>query len=440
MTSAENYFSNDANEDDITGKISQHKIVQAVNYHQENNPNSWEPGYELKNGRYIIEKQLDEGGFGIVYLARDKRYNQKVVIKTLKPEFRNPEDWDCWDNFEEKFVNEAIKLIQCQHPHIVKFKSLIKSDGKWGIVMEYIEGQNLGKWVKNNGILTQKDALLYIHQVGEALIVIHDQELLHRDVKPNNIMRTSDGLKVILIDMGIARQFSRYQTQTHTPIATDTYAAPEQYDIRYPRGEYTDVYALAATLYFLLTKQSPVPSSSRIQTDTLEPPNKINPDISNRVNSAILRGMELNYKDRPQTIQEWLNLLPLSEPIETPFKTFETKLLREATLTGFAYGLLTFWLAPNFPQPQGTWIWAIVWLLFIFGAIFLQYRGFLSHIPRKYSKYGLIFAGTILGIFGGCAYLLHMGSLKITFLMTVFTTAFSYLIMFSMLKFIPRRS
>lgn len=301
--------------------------------------------------------------------------------------------------------------------------------------MEYIAGENLGNWVRRNGTLSETDALRYIKQIGEALITVHKQNLLHRDVKPQNIMRTSDGSKAILIDMGIARTLSPNTLTVTTRIlaASVGYAPLEQYYPYAQRGEYTDVYALAATLYFLLTAEKPTDAKQREDGHRLVPPRQLNPNISPQVNDAILEGMNLNYKKRPQSIKEWFSSLPL------PYPPVASQLLLQATLIGFVCGLGTFWLAPKFPEPNNTWLFAIGWLLFIVALVVVQYRGLLSRIPRRYSQYGLISSGTVL-VMLIIADLLKLGNLRIVCLMAVLSTALSYLLMFGSLKLFPRQS
>jgi len=205
----------------------------------------WTPGQLLQDGKYVIERKLGHGGFGITYLAKDKKGNL-VVIKTLKDPDRDSPDFD---KCQQDFVNEALRLKGCQHPNIVKVYELIKEGDLWGMVMEYIEGEDLSSLSK----LPESKALRYIQQIGEALTVVHNNGLLHRDVKPQNIMVRSGKSEAVLIDFGIAREFTPDVTQTHTALWTPFYASPEQYNPRARRGAYTDVYGLAATLYKLRT-------------------------------------------------------------------------------------------------------------------------------------------------------------------------------------------
>ncbi|MEQ9235347.1 SUMF1/EgtB/PvdO family nonheme iron enzyme [Coleofasciculus sp. E2-BRE-01] len=268
----------------------------------------WKSGQPLKQGKYIIDQLLGCGGFGVTYRAKDSASGKLVAIKTLnisqqfKPNF---------NQIQEKFLNEALCLARCQHPHIVEvYPQLFQEDGVWCMVMDYIDGQDLASYRQSRGRLLEAEALEIIKQVGEALIYVHQQGFLHRDVKPKNILLRQDSLSVVLIDFGLAREFIPGEEQSLTNWGTECFAPIEQYERRGNFGAYTDVYALAATLYFVLTGELPYSATIRQQGNIpLVPPKHHNPQISDRVNNAILKGMELEPQSRPQTVQEWLMLL-----------------------------------------------------------------------------------------------------------------------------------
>ena len=270
---------------------------------------AWLSGQELQNGKYTIEKELGEGGFGITYRARDNQGNF-VVIKTLNDAIQKRADFA---KFQQDFLNEAIKLAKCSHPHIVQIYEVIHENDLWCMVMEYIDGEDLGTLVENQGILSETEALRYIQQIGSALTVVHDNGLLHRDIKPQNIMLRSGKSEAVLIDFGIAREFTPNLTKTHTKILSDGFAPIEQYDARAKRGAFTDVYALAATLYSVLTGELPTISPMRAIGTELEEAKKINSSISDKVNQAIIKGMEIKPENRPQSISEWLSLLNIQK-------------------------------------------------------------------------------------------------------------------------------
>ncbi len=265
----------------------------------------WKSGYQLQNGKYTIENDIAQGGFGITYLARDEN-NQPVVIKTLNESVQRRPDFA---KLQQDFLNEAVKLAKCNHSHVVKVKEVFPEGQLWCMAMEYIEGEHLADRVQRLGVLSEAEALGYIQQIGEALTVVHQNGLLHRDVKPANIIVRYHKREAVLIDFGIAREFMPDLTQIHTPYLSHCFAPIEQYQTVAPRGAYTDVYALAATLYFLLTNRLPTIAPNRATGTVLESPQQINSSISDRVNQAILKGMELEPENRQQTMQEWLELL-----------------------------------------------------------------------------------------------------------------------------------
>jgi len=265
----------------------------------------WQAGQKLQLGKYTIERELGQGGFGITYLVKDKQGNQ-LVVKTLNDYLRRQLDFA---KFEQDFLNEALRLAKFCHPHIVRVDEVIQEGDCWCMVMEYIDGEDLAHRIWRQGILSESEALRYMQQLGEALTMVHNHGLLHRDLKPLNIMVRKNLLDAVLIDFGIAREFSPNITQTHTQSLSDGFAPIEQYDWRAKRGAYTDVYALAATLYALLTATMPVPSPVRAFGTRLESPQKLNHKISDRVNRAILEGMAMKPEERPQSVSEWLAML-----------------------------------------------------------------------------------------------------------------------------------
>jgi serine/threonine protein kinase len=290
----------------------------------------WNPGQALFGGRYLIEGKLGEGGIGITFLARNQS-SQLRVIKTLKEEILNNRSWKPHrEKLRQDFRDEAVRLAVCRHPHIVQIENIFDENNLPCIVMEYIEGEDLGKRLRQSGIVSETEALLYIKQIGEALTIIHRKGLLHRDIKPRNIMIRNGKLEAVLIDFGIAREFIPGVVQRHTVYRTPGFAPPEQYQLEAPRGEYIDVYGLSATLYTLLTGVIPTSAEDRIRNIPLKEPLQFNPHISDRVNLAILEGMEMRSQFRPQSVQEWLELL--TSEIKQSFPSFPIPLSAQPTL------------------------------------------------------------------------------------------------------------
>ncbi|MEN9260799.1 MAG: serine/threonine-protein kinase, partial [Thermostichus sp. HHBFW_bins_43] len=273
---------------------------------------AWAVGEKLQEGRYRIESILGEGGFGITYCAWDSFRADQVVIKVLNDSIARDPDYL---RFQQNFMNEALQLARCHHPHVVKVEEVICEGERWCIVMEFIRGQTLHQLLRRQGPLPLPEALRLTQEVGSALITLHAQGILHRDVKPANIMVRSGSNQAVLIDFGLARGFSQGTLQRHTSFGTDGYAPLEQYDTWRRRGGFIDVYALAATLYTMLTGAVPLCAPVRATGRELDPPKSLNPNIPDALNQAILQGMALKVEDRPQTVAEWLNLLPQADGI-----------------------------------------------------------------------------------------------------------------------------
>lgn len=311
---------NNGKSSDPTNKIAQEEIQQRLERQaldQEKIMNCWQPGYQLKNGRFIIVKTLGEGGFGVAYLARDQELKRNVVIKTLNERVQGEPHFG---TLKEDFKREAERLSQCRHSNIVVIYDCFDEGLLPCIVMDYIPGETLARRLER-GILEEEEALHYIRQIGEALKAVHKKELVHRDVKPGNVVIREGTREAVLIDFGISREF--YLTR-YTAFFSEGYAPPEQYVESAPKDCYTDVYSLAATLYTLLTRT--IPSSAKDREyqinhnsrDSLLPPQDINERISYRVNKAIMKAMALKAIYRPQSVQEWLDLLTTPIQPSTP--------------------------------------------------------------------------------------------------------------------------
>ncbi|MEY2977695.1 MAG: hypothetical protein RLZZ435_1834, partial [Cyanobacteriota bacterium] len=294
----------------------------------------FKPGDDLHNKTYVIQEQLtdeDYSGFGVTYKAV---HRHSVVLKLPnRSQYRDPN----YQKYLADFQQEAKTLRQLmgdRHPHIVQVENLFEVGVEdWDepilcMVMEYIEGTDLWQRVYRKDDreqirvypLTEAEALIYIQQVGSALTHLHryqPEPILHRDVKPNNIIIRGTKNEAVLIDFGLARKFVPNLTKQHTVAASPGFTPLEQYYEEAKRGAYTDVYGLAATLYFLLTGRVPESATDRsgalqfFKKDSLEPPQKLNPSISDRVNEGILWGMAFLPEDRPQSVEQWLKALNL---------------------------------------------------------------------------------------------------------------------------------
>lgn len=261
-------------------------------------------GGTLQEGKYILDAVLGQGGFGVTYKATHTYLHQPVVIKTLNDSFDHQADFEL---LRQRFIEEARRLARFQHPHIVRVSDFFEEQGLPFIVMDYIPGQTLAELVREP--LPEGQAVHYIHQAGAALSVLHDNGVLHRDVKPQNLMVRAGTGQVLLIDFGIAREFTAGVTQTNTGLLSAGYAPIEQYLPQHRWSPATDVYSLAATLYALLAAQNPVASVLRDRVP-LPDLRQFQPHLSTAVIEAVQRGMAIDAEDRPQSVREWLAMLP----------------------------------------------------------------------------------------------------------------------------------
>jgi len=281
-------------------------------------------GTSLQQGAFRIDSVLGQGGFGITYLATDTRLGRAVALKEFFPAacYRDgiavapggtmaPADFQA---SKQRFLEESRTLARFRHPGIVNVFTTFEENNTAYMVMEFLLGQNLGALVQQRGgALDETEAIDFIRAAGEALDTVHQAGLLHRDIKPENLMLCHDG-RIVLIDFGTARDFAAGHTQGHTVVVTPGYAPLEQYAQRAQRGAYSDIYALGATLYFLLTGETPVAATDRIAGIDLEEPGQKKPWISPQVSAAVRWAMALKVDQRPQTVRAFLDALLATTP------------------------------------------------------------------------------------------------------------------------------
>ena len=272
-------------------------------------------GTELHAGKFTVGRVLGEGGFGITYKGAHKNLQRAVAIKELFPEgaIRLGPNVSVPKSRQADFKREMDSILQearliasLRSPAIVDVHDMFQENGTAYIVMEYLEGQTLQEEIDRRGQLPSEKVQEIALATCEALEEVHSNKLLHRDVKPANIILTRDD-RTVLIDFGSAREFKVRQTAQHTRILTEEYAAPEQYSTQARFGPYTDVFCLGATLFHALTGSPPPRALDRLQNivSPLTFPN----GTDEAIRGAIQKALHLKIQDRPQTIKAFKVLL-----------------------------------------------------------------------------------------------------------------------------------
>ena len=274
-------------------------------------------GTNLCDGKYTIEAKIGEGGFGITYQAIQNGLNRVVCIKEYFPAgkctratkkntvFVQGTSEQVFEKYRQAFVREAKMLATLHHPNIVEVLDVFDENNTSYMVMSFVKGKSLQQLVETRGKLPYPETVNYIAQITNAVGYIHDHHILHRDIKPDNIMITAD-FKAILIDFGSAREFEQDKTQVHTSMLTHGYAPTEQYTANSRKGSYTDIYAIGATFYFVLTGQVPMESAARL-TEQMPSPKELVPEIPEEANRTILKAMQLKAENRHQTVHEFMD-------------------------------------------------------------------------------------------------------------------------------------
>ncbi len=279
-----------------------------------------EVGYRL-NGRYRVCRSLGQGGFGITYLAEDELLGQKIVIKEYFPaafvrraengSIRITEETDrvAFTEGRNRFLREARILTSLLDvPGVVKAWNYFQENQTAYLVMEYVQGISLRSWLEQNGEVPSFDeALEMLRPVVLALESIHKKGLLHRDITPDNLMVGANGT-VKLLDFGSARSYLREKDSemTQTVLLKSGYAPPEQYDGKSVQGPWTDIYALSATLYEMITGCMPEDALQRQIRDELLEPSVYGAKITPEQEEHLLkRGLALDERERYTSVREF---------------------------------------------------------------------------------------------------------------------------------------
>jgi serine/threonine-protein kinase len=255
-----------------------------------------------KIGRYVIDRLAGAGAMGYVYVGRDPELDRAVAIKTLRDLGMDPASLA---TFLERFKNEARAAARLHHPSIVQVYD-VGEDESVGpyLVFEYVPGRSLKEVIREEGAMAATDLVNLAEQIAEALETAHAQEIVHRDVKPDNLLTTDDG-RVKLADFGIARIPNAALTREGQFLGTPCYAAPETL-MEGSYGPKTDIFSFAAVLYEVATGVRAFPGDDAVAVANKvvhqEPPAPVDvatgPDIPDSVSAIIVRGLSKDPKKR----------------------------------------------------------------------------------------------------------------------------------------------
>ena len=244
------------------------------------------PGTYLQ-GRYEILEKIGSGGMSVVYKAKCHTLNRLVAIKVLKEEFASDE------NFVSKFKMEAQAAARLSHPNIVNVYDVVDEENLHYIVMELIEGITLKNYIEKKELLDSKEAIGIAIQVAQGIAAAHEQHIIHRDIKPQNMIISKDG-KVKVADFGIARAVSSQTVNSSAAVGSVHYISPEQ-----ARGGYcderSDIYSFGITLYEMVTDRDPFEGDNRVAVtlahleDPVVPPGDYNPQVYPGLEDIILK-------------------------------------------------------------------------------------------------------------------------------------------------------
>ncbi len=258
-------------------------------------------------GNYDLLEKIAEGGMGAIYRGRHRESGAIVAIKVMAPHLtQNP-------LLLKRFEQEFRAASRLDHPNIVRALDYSDNGNRPYLVMEFVEGESLGQKLERDGRMSESDAIRLIAQVAQGLHRAHKQNLIHRDVKPDNILVTPDGIAK-LADLGLVKETETdlNLTRTGRGLGTPHFMAPEQFRNAKNADIRCDIYSLGATLYQMVTGELPFRSNGpldawmkKIQND-LVPPRQLVPDLSERVDWAIRRAMSADPEKRPLSCREFV--------------------------------------------------------------------------------------------------------------------------------------
>ena len=254
------------------------------------------------DGRYLIVRKLGTGGMANVYLAEDKELGRQVAIKILDD--RHAQD----SQFVERFRREATNAAGLSHPNIVSIYDRGEAEGTYYIAMEYLDGRTLKELILRRGPAPVTTAIDYTRQILAALRFAHKNGIVHRDIKPHNVLVDSEG-RLKVTDFGIARAGASQMTEAGSIIGTAQYLSPEQAKGA-PVDQTSDIYSVGIVLYELLTGAVPYSGDTPVEiamkhlSQVPEPPSTLEPEVPHEVDAIVLRSLAKDPADRYQSAEE----------------------------------------------------------------------------------------------------------------------------------------
>src|SRR4051794_1853231 len=254
------------------------------------------------DGRYLIERKLGSGGMADVYLAEDQELGRNVALKLLNERHAND------DQFVERFRREAQSAAGLNHPNIVSIFDRGQAEGTYYIAMEYLEGRTLKELLVRNGPTPVPIAIDYARQILGAIAFAHRNGIVHRDIKPHNIVVRKDG-RLKVTDFGIARSGASQMTEAGSIVGTAQYLSPEQARGA-PVDARSDLYSLGIVLYEMLTGKVPYTGDAPVEiamkhlTAIPDPPSKLRPDIPHDLDAVVMRALAKDPAQRYGSAEE----------------------------------------------------------------------------------------------------------------------------------------
>jgi serine/threonine protein kinase len=266
---------------------------------------------EVVENRYRIAKLLGQGGMGAVYRAWDVRLNRPVALKEMIPQLGLGAE--ALGDLREQFRQEAQVLATLDHPNLVRVTDYFSWEGNEYLVMDFVEGESLADRIARDGAQPEGQVLMWAGQLLDALAYCHEHGVIHRDIKPQNIIITPEG-RVELVDFGLVKLWDASDPHTRTVMrgaGTPEYAPPEQYDMGLGHTDpRSDIYSLGATLYHTLTGGVPPTATQRMASPaSFVPPRRINAAVSVNTETVVLKAMAMAMDQRYQNARDMARAL-----------------------------------------------------------------------------------------------------------------------------------